>query len=220
MFGKNGMGSFGGSFGGLFFEKDEAASNTADGAGAIGEGETHPNAEAGDDKNKSKPTQKVTFSDEQQAAVDLIVRDRLKQAQRRAEQDAEKMRKQAEEDALTKNQEFKTLAEQRQVTIAELESRIQEFEPLKDETAKYKGAMQKIVQAQVSKLPMALRVLVEKMDPLDQMNYLAEHAKELNLAVEGVPETETSDSTHKLNKEAQDKAQRSNAKLVKGFFGG
>lgn len=216
MFGNNSMGSFGG----LFFEKDEAASTTADSAGASGDGETHSAAEAGDDKSKSKPTQKVTFNEEQQAAVDLIVKDRLKQAQRRAEQDTEKMRRQAEEEALTKNQEFKTLADQRQVTITELEARIQEFTPLKEQTEKYKGAMQKIVQAQVSKLPTALKVLVEKMDPLEQMNYLAEHAKELNLAVQAVPETETSDSNQRLNKEAQDKAQRSNAKLVKGFFGG
>lgn len=218
MFGQKGMGSFGG----LYFEKDEAASaaiDTADGTGATGEAENQPNAEAGDDKSKGEPN-KVTFTKEQQAAVDLIVKDRLKQAQRRAELDAEKLRKKAEEDALTKNQEFKTLADQRQVTITELEARIQEFEPLKDQAEKYKGAMLKVVQAQVAKLPPALKVLVEKMDPLDQMIYLGEHAKELNIAVDAVPETETSDSNNKLSKEAQDKAQRSNAKLVKGFFGG
>lgn len=208
---------------GLYFEKDEATTgvgNTEDGAGANGEVDANLSiAEAGDDKAKGK-LNKVVFTEEQQAAVNLIVKDRLEQAQRTARKEADKARKQAEEEALTKNQEFKALADQRQITITELETRLQEVDPLKEQAEKYKSAMQKIVQAQVSKLPSALKVLVEKMDPLEQMSYLAEHSKELNIAVNAVPETETNDSTHKLNKEALANAQKSNAKMVKSFFGG
>lgn len=209
-------------FGGLFFDIDGtpgAALNTADSTGADGNGQDDKaQAKAGDEKDKQ--ALKVSFTAEQQSAVDLIVKERLERAQKKALADADKLRKQAEEESLTKNQEFKTLADQRQGTITELETKLKELEPLKEQAGRYKDAMLKIVQAQVSKLPSALKVLVEKMDPLEQMDYLAEHAKELNLAVDAVPETKTNDSTQRLNKEALDKAKQNNAKLVKGFFGG
>ena len=209
-------------FGGLFFDIDGAlgtAINTADSTGVEGNGhDDKAQAEAGDEKGKQ--ALKVSFTPEQQSAVDLIVKERLERAQKKALADAEKLRKQAEEESLTKNQEFKTLADQRQGTITDLETKLKELEPLKEQAGRYRDAMLKIVQAQVSKLPPALKVLVEKMDPLEQMDYLAEHAKELNLAVDAVPETKINDSTQRLNKEALDKAKQNNAKLVKGFFGG
>lgn len=213
-----------GSFDGLYFDIDGAPGIAGDTANSTGAGNTGGDskveAEAGDGKEKSKQPQKVTFTQEQQLAVDLIVKDRLAREKKQAEADAERQRKQAEEDALTKNQEFKTLADQRQNTITDLEARLKEFEPLKEQADKYKDAMLKIVQAQVAKLPPALKVLVEKMDPLEQMAYLADHAKELNINVDAVPETKTNDSTNKLNKEVQEKAKQNNAKLVKGFFSG
>lgn len=214
------------NFKGVYFDKDSGAgggaADTVDSPGANGEGDpTKANAEnAGDDKSKGKQTAaKVTFTEEQQMAVDLIVKERLERAQRKAEADADKLRIQAEEQALLKNKEFETLAEQRKGKVGELEAQVLELTQFKEQAEKYKSAMEKIVKAQVDKLPPALKVLVEKLDPVEQMDYLSEHAKELNI-VAGVPETETNDSNEKLSEEAKAKARNSNAKLVKGFFGG
>ncbi len=200
------------------------ATSTDNGTGATavsGEQATTANAEqAGDDKDKGRQTAKVTFSVEQQAEVDRIIKERLAREKKHADDASEKVRKQAEEDALTKNKEFETLATTRQKKIGELESQVAELVPFKEQTEKYKGAMEKILKAQVDKLPNAIKVLVAKMDPIDQMQYFADHAKELNIEVIGVPETQTSDSTNKLNEEAMNKAKKENATLIKSFLGG
>lgn len=214
-------------FNGVYFDKDSGAgggaADTADSTGTKADGDqAKADVEtAGDDKAKGKQAAatKVTFTEEQQMAVDLIVKERLERAQRKAETDADKLRRQAEEQALLKNKEFETLAEQRKGKVGELEAQVLELTPFKEQAEKYKGAMEKIVKAQVDKLPPALKVLVEKLDPIEQMDYLSEHAKELNI-VAGVPETKTNDSNDKLSEEAKAKARNSNAKLVKGFFGG
>lgn len=176
--------------------------------------------QAGDDKDKGKPTQPVTFTAEQQTAVDQIVKDRLAREKKNSEAAAEKVRKQAEEDALTKNKEFETLATTRQGKITELEAQVAELNPFKEQAEKYKSAIDGILKAQVEKLPKAIKPLVEKMDPLEKMKYLADNAKELNIEVIGVPETETSDSTNRLNEEAVTNAKKANAQMVKSFLSG
>jgi hypothetical protein len=218
---------FGEKFHGIYFDKDSGAgggaADTADSTGTEAKGEqVRADVEnAGDDKAKSKQTaEKVTFTDAQQIAVDQIVKERLERAQRKAENEAEKLRKQAEEQSLLKNQEFEKLAEQRKTMVGTLEAQVLELTPYKEQAEKYKGAMEKIVKAQVDKLPPALKVLVEKLDPIEQITYMTEHAKELNIGIAGVPETKTNDTNEKLNEEARAKARNSNAKLVKGFFGG
>lgn len=214
---------------GLYFNQNDgggdaaATGNSTDNsAGATGSGDqAKPDAEqAGDEKDKGKQVSKVIFTPEQQAEVDQIVKERLARAQKKAEADTEKARKQAEEDGLKKNQEFEKLAETRQAKIAEFETQLAELTPFKELAEKYKGAMEKMLQAQVEKLPKTIKVLIEKMDPLDQMQYLTENAKELNIDIKGVPETDTNDSTNKLNQEALNKAKQNNAKMVKTFMGG
>ena len=214
---------------GLYFDQNDGGGSAAttgnstdDSAGAAGNGDQAKSDadQAGDEKDKGKQTSKVTFTAEQQAEVDQIVKDRLARAQKKAEAETEKARKQAEEDGLKKNQEFEKLAETRQSKISEFETQLAELTPFKELAEKYKGAMEKMLQAQIEKLPKTIKVLIEKMDPLDQMQYLTENAKELNIDIKGVPETDTNDSTNKLNQEALNKAKQNNAKMVKTFLGG
>jgi hypothetical protein len=201
----------------------DSLTDTDDSAGANGNGDQAKTDadKAGGDKDKGKQAAaKVTFTEEQQAAVDLIVKERLEREHKKSEAAAEKVRKQAEEEALTKNKEFETLAEQRKIKVDELEAQVSELAPLKEQVEKYKGAMETILKAQMAKLPKALLPLLEKLDPIEKMQYLADHAKELNVEVIGVPETDTNDSTHKLNEEAQAKAKQQNARVVKSLFSG
>ncbi len=215
-------------FKGVNFDKDSgnggggAGADTADSTGAAGNGDqTITNADnAGDDKDKGKQSQKVTFSPEQQAEVDMIVKERLAREKKKSEADADKVRKQAEEEALTKNKEFEQLAETRKAKVGELEAQVTELTQYKDLAEKYKGAMEKILDAQLSKLPLSIKALMARLDPIEKMEYLTEHAKELNIDVAAVPETDTNDSTNKLNQEALNKAKQNNAKLIKTFLSG
>jgi len=216
-------------FGNGLFLDDSAAgggqasdTTTENSTGAAGEGDqAKANADqAGDDKDKGKQTTKVTFTSEQQAAVDQIVKERLEREHKKSEANAEKARKAAEEEALVKNKEFETLAETRKTKVSELEAQIAELAPFKKQAEDYKAAMEKIVKTQVDKLPAPIKSLLERLDPIEKMQYIADHAKELNIEVIGVPETETNDSNNKLSEEAQAKAKKNNASMVKSFLSG
>lgn len=213
---------------GVYFGQDDGAGGgdaaqddpTDNSAGANGEGDPASREQAGDDKGKQPAAAKVTFTAEQQAAVDLIIKERLERANKHAEAESKRIQALAQEEALTKNKEFETLAEQRKTKVGELEAQVADLTPFKEQAEKYKAAMDKILSAQVAKLPKAIKVLIDKLDPIEKMQYIADHAKELNIEVLGIPETDTSDTDKKLNAEAEARAKTANKQLVKGFFGG
>jgi len=199
-----------GAGGGNGTDNGTGATNTGDDAGAA--------AKNAGDASKDGKTQKVTFTPEQQAAVDQIVKDRLAREKKKSDEDADRARKQAEEDALLKNQEFEKLATDRKKALDDLQAQVNDLLPLKDQVERYRTAMEASIKAQVEKLPAAVKVLLEKLDPIEQAQYLAAHAKELSADFKPVPETDTASSSGKLSKEAEERAKQTNAKLVKGFF--
>ncbi len=203
----------------LFDESGAGGSVTDNGAGASSTSdEAGATAKNAGDATKDGKAQKVTFTAEQQAAVDQIVKDRLAREKKKSDEDSERVRRQAEEEALLKNQEFEKLANERKARLEEMQAQLDELLPLKDQVSKYRTAMEASIKAQVDKLPAPVKVLLEKLDPIEQAQYLAAHAKELNIEYEPVPKSETGDSAGKLSKDAEEKARQSNAKLVKGFF--
>lgn len=195
-----------------------AGDSTENSPGAGGEQAAGENT--GDDKGdkSGKPAEKVTFTAQQQAEVDRIVKDRLERERKKSEDTAEKSRKKAEEDALAQNKQFEELATTRQSQIVELEKRLQENETVANALKEYKDAVAGIVKAQTEKLPKPVKSLIEKMDPLEQMKYLSENAKELNIDIKPVPPTDTDDSNQKLQKEELDKARKQGEQTIKGFF--
>ena len=209
----------------LYFDDSAGAGGGNGGAGDSTEnssgagGDQAADKNAGDGKDKpDKQAAKVSFTADQQAEVDRIVKDRLDRERKKSEEAAEKTRKKAEEDALAKNSQFEELATTRQNKIAELEAQLQEGEKVSATLQQYKDAVAGIVKAQVDKLPKAVKSLILKMDPLEQMQYLAENAKELNIEVKAVPATETDDGNQKLKQEVLDKAKKKNEQTIKGFF--
>jgi hypothetical protein len=199
-------------------QDNQGVTTTDDSAAANGNGDQAKTDVGNNGEDKGKQTAKVTFSPEQQTELERVLKERLERERKKSETVAEKVRKQAEEDALTKNKEFETLAEQRKTKVGELEAQVAELAPLKEQIEKYKGAMETVLKAQMAKLPKVILPLLEKLDPIEKMQYLADHANELNIEVIGVPETDINDSTQKLNEEAQAKARKNNANMVKALF--
>lgn len=210
---------------GVFFDGGEGGSSgstTGDGTGTEGGNTNADGKNAGNGDGNNSNTQQahseVTFTPEQQAAVDRLVKDRLDRAKKQAEAEAEKARKKAEEDALTKNKEFETLATTRQQEIEAKDKELAELKGIKEQSEKYAEAIGKIVKTQIEKLPKPVQVLLAKMDPLEQMEYIAQYAKDLNLDLKDVPETDPADPSKKLTREAQEKGKTDFGRTVKGFF--
>lgn len=167
----------------LYFDKDADSSGgggTEDSAGDDADKKKDGSAEdqkAGDDKDKSKAKEEEKLFT--QAQLDALIDDRLKRERKKAEGEAEKARKKAEADALKDNQEWQKLAESRQTEIDDLTKEKAELEPFKDQAEKYKKALDSILAAQKKDLPKHIVELLEKMDPVEAMEYITKHAKDL-----------------------------------------
>lgn len=211
---------FGNAMRGVYFDNQDGRGGATDNsAGAGGDKTPDVDGKTGDDKNaKDKATQKIVFSAEQQTEVDRIVKERLDRERKKSEEAAEKARKTAEEEALSKNQEYQKLAETRQATITELEAKLKEKEVSDGTLKKYQEAVTNLVKTQVAKLPKPVKILVEKMDPLEQLQYIAENAKELNIEIKAVPETETDETKQNLQKEELEKIRKKNTGSIQRLF--
>lgn len=209
---------------GAFFDGGEGGSGgtTGDGTGTEGSNTNADGKNAGNgDGNNRSNTQaqaKATFTPEQQAEVDRLLKERLDRAKKQSEAEAEKARKKAEEETLTKNKEFETLANTRQQEIEARDKELAELKGVKEQNEKYAESIGKIVKTQIEKLPKPVQFLLAKMDPLEQMDYIAQYAKDLNIDLKDVPETDATDPSKKLTREAQEKGKNDFGRTVKGFF--
>jgi len=105
-------------------------------------------------------------------------RDRAKQLERekadraRAEKDAEAQR-------LEEQQKWEELAKQRQTELDELRAQVQELEPLSAQVERYMTALGSYLEAARDGVPTHIIELLDKMDPVDQLTYITEHADAL-----------------------------------------
>lgn len=197
------------------FDKDNPGpgGQTDDGAGDPDPEKDKTDPKAGDDKATDPATEKK-FS---QAELDAIIEDRLKRAEKTAEKAAEKARKAAEDAALAKNQEWQTLAETRAKEIADLTRERDELSPLQDQVARYRTALETQLSTVKEGLPKHLRALIDPMDPVDQLNYISTHAKDLAIAPAGYGET-PNPKERKLKPDEEKDAQRASRSIVTNNF--
>lgn len=171
------------------------------GAGGPGGGDPDPNAkgdpnskggDAGDgsqdggDAGGETPDEKK-FS---QADLDRIVAERLERAKRKRETEAQKEKEANEAAILKEKEDFKSLAEKHEAKISELETKLAEFETLKETHASYEAALTKYLEEARTGLPKHILALLDKLSVVDQLAYIAENAAELNKPkTKGMPET-------------------------------
>jgi small-conductance mechanosensitive channel len=176
----------------LYFDKDPDAG----GGGQKDDQKTDDSAGGEDAEKAGKKKEKVadiTFTAEQQALVDQKIGEaRTKEREKaKGELEAEtaKAKKKADEEALKDKQEWQKLAEQRQTEIDDLTKAKTELEPFKDQAEKYKKALDSILAAQKKELPKHIVELLEKMDPVEAMDYITKHAKDLGVKPSTYSET-------------------------------
>lgn len=205
-------------YGGFFFDADKGAAGvppadngTPPAGGGDGDKKPDPAQEGGDKPEDKKFTQKE---------IDAIIAERLGREKKNQEAAAEKARKQAEEDALFKNQEFQKLADERGKRVAELEGQVGELTSVREQADRYKGALEKYLVVEKKDLPKHVLTLLEKLDPVDQIEYIAANRAELGKPtqeqVKGVPPS-PEPKERKLSDEQKAEARKGQASLYNRF---
>lgn len=204
---------------GWYFDKEGGAA----GAGQEKDDQTTDDSAGGGDAEKAGK-QKVTpgtFTPEQQAAVDLLIGEARKKEREHfkaeLEKESAKAKKKAEEETLKDKEEWKTLAEKRQSENDELTKEKAELEPFKDQAEKYQKALNDILDKQKKSLPKFVLPLIEKMDPVEAMAYITEHADELGAKPSTYSETPEG-REKKVTDEDKKEAQKASGTLITRTF--
>lgn len=196
----------------------------ADGGAGAGTGEKEKIEDktedsSGEDKEKSKSEEKEgevkVFS---QSQVDAIIADRLAREKKASEKAAEAAKKKAEEEALTKNAEWKTLAETRGADLEAVTKERDELLAIKEQAETYKAALDGQVKALKKDLPKHILPLVEEMDPVKALEYLSKHGKELGVKAASYPETPEDEEKKAITKEDEVRGKRANSQVITSSF--
>jgi|GEM_PF-2928586 len=199
---------------GLRFEADKGKGGGKPAGDGNEPGEGDQEEETPDaDKKKEKPADEKKFS---QAELDAIVQDRLAREKKKQDDAADKARKEAEETALLENQKFQELAEERAKTIAELEPFKEQLDGANETIERYKGALDKYLEAEKKDLPKHVLALLEKLDPVEQMDYIAANREELGKGPEGIPPS-PNPKEKKLSDEERERARKEQGSLYSRY---
>jgi hypothetical protein len=201
---------------GLFFDKDGGAGGAKPDDSAEEEsGEKKPGeSKAGDDDPTKAKKEDKQFS---QAQVDQIVKERLDREHKKTEEAAAKAKKEAEEAALKDKEEWKTLAEKRQTEIDDLKKQAAELESAKAQADKYKAALDARLAEIKKTLPKFVLPLLEKMDPVEAMQYITDNADDLGAKPETYSQTPKGQQKKVTDDDAKEAKQTSASIVTRSF---
>jgi hypothetical protein len=134
---------------------------------------------AGSDTGNDPAKTEKTFT---QTELDAILTDRLERRDRKAKADADKAAAEAKERALAEQGEYKTLAEQRASELATAKTELEAAKTHEQTAEKYRKAL--IAQLAIEKkaFPAHVVALLDKLDPLEQMEWITTNAEALKPA--------------------------------------
>lgn len=199
-----------GTNGGAPATTPDASQSTEDATGTNG----------GTDAKPTAPAKSFATEADFQAEVDRILKDRLERAETKAQEKARKAAEAAEAEAAAKNGEWKDLAEKRGATLATLESEnatlTEQTDAQKATLTRYEKALKAHVEAQSADVPDGVKTLLSKLDPVEQLEWLAANRETLmQQQRQGVPPTPDADvSMDETQKEA---ARKQFARLYNNF---
>lgn len=172
-------------------------------------------------KQTDKPAAK-SFATEAdfQAEVDRILKERLERAETKAQERARKAAEDAEAQAAAKNGEWQALADKRGVMLAELEAEktilAEQVDAQKATLARYEKALTAHVAAQSQNVPDGVRALLKKLDPVEQLDWLAANSESISQQQrQGVPATPSAATS--MDAAQQDSARKSFGRLYNNF---
>ena len=158
----------------VFYAEDAGTS------GGTSNGDPKEDAANGDDAGKTSDTQTggaITFKSEAelQAEIDRRLKERLAREDKKREKATEEATRKAEEAALKDQQKFQELADKQAKRLAELEPLPDQVEAHKAEIERYRDAFKAQLDAQRKDLPKPIIALLDKLDPIEQLTWIAEN---------------------------------------------
>jgi len=165
------------------------------------------NAKADADEAAKKKANEKTLS---QQEVDLIVEDRLRREREKAGKDAERVKRESEEAAALKNNEFEKVATERAKRITELEPQIEKLTAELEDERKRRKELEESIEASVKtrlealKVPAHITELLDTMELAQKFSWLSKHETELTSTdtktrPPGAPPTPKGDATGGAN---------------------
>ena len=154
-----------------------------------GDGQNNGNPPAGDG---APPKGAITYASEAefQKALDEKLKERLERERKKSEEAAKKAAEDAAAEAAKKNGEWQKLAEQREKEAADALKKIQELEPVQERAERYSQALGKHLETQRAGLPEAITKLLDKLDAVDQLEWLAANKEAISKTkLDGPPPT-------------------------------
>jgi len=161
----------------------------------------------------------ITFASdaEFQKKVEEILKDRLEREKKKAEEAAKKAADEAVAEAAKKNGEWEKVAQQREKEAAEALKKLQELEPVQEKAERYSQTLSKLLETQRAGLPEAITKLLDKLDPVDQLEWLAVNKETLSKTkLDGPPPTPPPDGG--ANSKQLEEAKEEFARKVRNWF--
>jgi hypothetical protein len=142
-----------------------------------------------------------------------------RQSLEKAAKDAEKAKQDADAETARKNGEWQKLAEQSDAKAKSLEAQLAELTPHKDRAERFGKALEAYLKTQREGLPAHILPLLDKLDPVEQLEYIAANAATLKKApAGGPPATPPAADPSEANKANQDKNRSQFGRTVRGWF--
>ena len=172
------------------------------------------------EKTAEQPAQKPETKTFTQDEVNTIVAERLKREDEKKARELDKARADAEEKALEDNAKWKELAEKRDKRISELEAQAGDAEALKQELDGYRNALTTQLKAEKEGLPAHILALVDKLNPIEQLEYLAANRAALGATQQKkyVPGSPRSDEMKSMTDAEKESHRRDYADTVRNMF--
>lgn len=188
----------------LLFEADKGNTGDSETADAAG-------TNSGD-KAKAEPT----FT---QADIDRIVTERLERERKKSDEKARKAAEDVQAKALEEQSKFQELAQQRGTKVTELETSVADLttklETAQKDTERYQKALTNILAEQLKRVPEHLTSLLSKLDPVEQLEWLAANGEKLT-NTNGVPATPKQKGN--LTEAEREKAQKDSERFYRNRF--
>jgi vacuolar-type H+-ATPase subunit E/Vma4 len=123
----------------------------------------------------------ISFASEAefQKRVDDMLKERLEREQKKAERAAQKAREDAQAEAAAANGQWQQLAEQRAARLTDMETQLATFDEATAKLQRYEKALRTQVESLSKDLPKHLTPLLSKLDPIEQLTWLAENREQL-----------------------------------------
>ena len=166
-----------------------------------------PAQQAGQDVGEMITLSKVDY----QARIDATVKERLERAKRKSDEDVQKAKELAEQEALVKNQEWQKLAEKHQARNAELERALADTEPTKVLAEKFEKSLKAHLETLRANLPKHILSLLDSRDPADQLEWISANREALEQPnpakppVVGAPPSPKPSNPNALSSEEQER---------------